>query len=90
MTEDGELCRRFPYHKHKLVLFPLAMRSHGKELAKNYRVIYWQIGEVPLEVSYGQKLRHSLAENPEIEELVCYRQHDRFALAEAFIEKVME
>ena len=43
MAEDVGLCTHFKYHKHKLMLFLSAMRSHAAEVEKQHALKYWHL-----------------------------------------------
>lgn len=78
MAEDDGLCTHFQYHKHKLVLFLSAMRSHAEEIEKNYSISYQKLSNKNREQSYEDKLREALKENGDIQEIVTYDIEDHF------------
>lgn len=78
MAEDHGLCTHFRYHKHKLVLFLSAMRSHADEIRKNHSLHYQKLNEENSEMSYADRLRTCLRDNQEISEVVTYDLEDHF------------
>ncbi|MEM9051816.1 MAG: cryptochrome/photolyase family protein [Bacteroidota bacterium] len=78
MAEDSGLCTHFKYHKHKLVLFLSAMRSHGDEIAKSHGLTYHKLDGQNSHFSYEDKLDLTLKEHPEIKEVVTYDIEDHF------------
>jgi len=78
MAEDDGLCTHYQYHKHKLVLFLSAMRSHGDDIRQEYELTYHKLNQDTQTLSYEDKLRLTLAENPEIREIVTYDIEDHF------------
>lgn len=78
MAEDVGLCTHFKYHKHKLVLFLSAMRSHAETLRKNHSVTYHKLSEETKHLSYEEKLKETLIANPSINELITYDIEDHF------------
>lgn len=78
MAEDAGLCTHFKYHKHKLILFLSAMRSHADEIEKQYPLRYWKLDKEHFSLSYEQKLDLALEEHPTIKEVVTYTIEDHF------------
>ncbi len=61
MAEDAGFCRRYRYHKHKLILVLAAMRHHRDRLiAQGYTVEYWPLTAETAALSYEEKLARSL------------------------------
>jgi len=78
MAEDAGLCTHFTYHKHKLVLFLSAMRSHADLLRATYDLVYKELDVLNQELSYEEKLAQTLASHPEINEMITYDIEDHF------------
>lgn len=78
MAEDAGLCTHYKYHKHKLILFLSAMRSHADEIEKDYTVAYHTLTEASYNLSYEDKLRSTLDKNPHIKEVITYDIEDHF------------
>lgn len=78
MAEDTGLCTHFRYHKHKLVLFLSAMRSHQLQIERSHPVAYWELNADNQSLSYEDKLKKTLDEHDTIEELVTYDIEDKF------------
>ena len=78
MAEDVGLCTHFRYHKHKLMLFLSAMRSHAEEIEKEHALTYWKLSSDRQSLSYEDKLKRTLDEHPKINELVIYVIEDKF------------
>lgn len=78
MAEDAGLCTHFRYHKHKLILFLSAMRSHAEEIQKNYPLAYYSLSEACQDLSFEDKLQRTLEEHPEINEIITYDIEDHF------------
>ena len=78
MAEDVGLCTHFQYHKHKLMLFLSAMRSHAEVLKENHSLRYWKLTPENRALSYEDKLTQTLAEYPSIEEVATYFVEDKF------------
>ena len=78
MAEDAGLCTHYRYHKHKLVLFLSAMRSHADELMEKYPLEYFRLNSQNMEVSYEEKLARTLEKYSEVEKLVTYDIEDAF------------
>ena len=57
MAEDLDLCSRFRYHRHKLLLILSAMRSHRDFLSGRHSVYYYRIDD---RRSYFEKLRDAV------------------------------
>ncbi|MEL6140087.1 MAG: cryptochrome/photolyase family protein [Bacteroidota bacterium] len=77
MAEDYDLCTHFKYHKHKIILFLSAMRNHAQGLADTNKLVYHQLEEAKT-ISYEDKLANTLAQYPNISELVSYQIEDHF------------
>jgi len=78
MAEDAGLCTHFKYHRHKLVLFLSAMRSHADDIEKTNPITYYPLSEASMDLSYEDKLQNTLEENPEIKEIITYDIEDHF------------
>ncbi len=78
MAEDYGLCTHYPYHKQKLVLFLSAMRSHADEISKNHAITYTKLERKNKHLSYEEKLKGVLTQNPKISEIVTYDIEDHF------------
>lgn len=78
VAEDIGLCTHFQYHKHKLMLFLSAMRSHADEIRKDYALQYWQLSAENRHLSYEDKLAQTLEEHPGVVEVVMYVIEDKF------------
>lgn len=78
MAEDAGLCTHFRYHKHKLMLFLSAMRSHADEIRKDHHLIYHQLDQQNQNISYEDKLEIALQDHPSIERVVMYVIEDKF------------
>lgn len=78
MAEDAGLCTHFKYHKHKLILFLSAMRSHADAICDQYPLSYYQLTEKNVSQTYEDKLKSTLDANPSIKEIVTYDIEDHF------------
>lgn len=78
MAEDAGLCTHFKYHKHKLVLFLSAMRSHAEEIENNFPLEYHKLTSQNHEKSYEDKLKQTLDSYADIREIVTYDIEDHF------------
>lgn len=78
MAEDVGLCTHFRYHKHKLMLFLSAMRSHAEDIEKDYPLQYWELTEENRGLSYEDKLLRTLQQYEHIKEIVLYVIEDKF------------
>lgn len=78
MAEDAGLCTHFKYHKHKLVMFLSAMRSHAEEIEKDFPFSYFELSEKNKYLSYEDKLRATLNQHKDIQEIVTYNIEDHF------------
>ncbi|GAB4243321.1 MAG: cryptochrome/photolyase family protein [Ekhidna sp.] len=78
MAEDAGLCSHFKYHKHKLVLFLSAMRSHAQIIEKKYPITYHRLSKETLQLSFEDKLRQTLQSYQNIQEIVTYDIEDHF------------
>ncbi len=72
MAEDMDLCSRFRYHRHKLLLILSAMRSHRDFLQGRHRVYYYQLEDSR---SYFEKLRDAVRQS-KAEALAAYEPDD--------------
>jgi deoxyribodipyrimidine photolyase-related protein len=86
MAEDHELCTHFKYHKHKILLFLIAMRRYRDELIKKgYNVIYRELPKKSsAKSSYMEILKQTIKDGG-YQELVIYEIEDKF-----FEEKVLD
>lgn len=78
MAEDTGLCTHFKYHKHKLILFLSAMRSHADEVRKDHPLVYHKLSPDNYEVSYEDNLKETLEQYSQIREIVSYVVEDKF------------
>lgn len=78
MAEDAGLCTHFKYHKHKLILFLSAMRSHADEIERQFPIVYHPLSKASLDLCYEDKLQNTLEEHPDIKEIVIYDIEDHF------------
>lgn len=78
MAEDAGLCTHFRYHKHKLVLFLASMRSHATSLEKKHALTYFRLSAKNREKSYEDKLKETVDQYPDMEEIVTYDIEDHF------------
>ncbi len=78
MAEDTGLCTHFRYHKHKLMLFLSAMRSHAESIEENHPLQYWKLTAQNQKLSYEEKLSQTLERYAHIEEVVMYVIEDQF------------
>ncbi|MEP0985664.1 cryptochrome/photolyase family protein [Ekhidna sp.] len=78
MAEDSGLCTHYKYHKHKLVLFLSAMRSHAEEIEKDYPIDYHKLNSQNKEKSYEEKLKDTIDSYADIQEIVTYDIEDHF------------
>lgn len=72
MAEDMGLCRRFRYHRHKLLLVLSAMRSHRDFLRGRHEVYYYPLVDSR---SYFEKLKEAVRET-KTEALAAYEPDD--------------
>ncbi len=77
MAEDFDLCTHFKYHKHKLVLFLSAMRSHAETIQEQWDIQYHQLNENNKTQSYEDKIKDTI-DTFGIKELVTYDIEDHF------------
>jgi len=75
MIENHGLCTHFRYHKHKLILFLSAMRSHADDLDDEYALHYCKLND---KSSYESQLKDVLTKYSSIEEIVTYDIEDHF------------
>ncbi|XOV66521.1 MAG: cryptochrome/photolyase family protein [Fluviicola sp.] len=78
MIEDHGLCEHFKYHKHKLVLFLSAMRSHADRIRDKYELEYSYLDDFDREQSYEDRLTAILKKYPDVSEIVTYDIEDHF------------
>lgn len=78
MAEDEGLCTHFKYHKHKLVLFLSAMRSHAAQIEQDYPLQYWRLSDKNENLNYEDKLEDTINQYASLEEVVCYQIEDHF------------
>lgn len=78
MIESKDLSTHFKYHKHKIMLFLSAMRTHADSLkAKGINLIYEKI-EDKENYTFFEKLQNCLISNPAIKEIETYDIEDKF------------
>ncbi len=79
MAEDHELCTHFKYHKHKILLFLVAMRRYKDELKKKGHAVSYH--ELPSKNakknSYIEVLKQTIKEGG-YDELLIYEIEDKF------------
>ncbi len=75
MCEDRNMCTRFAYHKHKLVLILSAMRSFHDDVLAEQDSVYFKLDDQP-DLDYDAKLRQNL-EKYNIPKLVMWEIPDR-------------
>ncbi|MEM6815228.1 MAG: cryptochrome/photolyase family protein [Bacteroidota bacterium] len=78
MAEDAGLCTHFRYHKHKLILFLSAMRSHADGIEKDFPLAYYRLTSENQNLSYEDKLRETISAHPDIKEILTYDIEDHF------------
>ena len=78
MAEDVGLCTHFKYHKHKLILFLSAMRTHAAFLRKHCQVHYSALDDQTRQQPYLQRLGNWLDEHPDISVIGSYEVEDQF------------
>ena len=78
MSEDAGLCTHFKYHKHKLILFLSAMRSHADEIEKEYPLTYHRLSNQNFDKNYEEKLEETIGFNSDIKEVVTYDIENHF------------
>lgn len=78
MAEDYGLCTHFSYHKHKLIFFLSAMRSHGDEIIENHPLSYHKLSDSNKSTSYEEKLATTLKAHDSIKEIITYDIEDHF------------
>ena len=79
MTEDYGLCTNFKYHKHKLILFLSAMRSHADALRdQGVQLDYQKLSAETVDHSFEFRLSQVLTAHPSITEMVSYEIEDHF------------
>jgi len=77
MAEDHELCTHFKYHKHKLLLFLLAMRRYRDELEHVGHLVHYRSLATKKVRPYAEELLAFLKKG-KFEELVIYEVEDKF------------
>lgn len=78
MAEDEGLCTHFRYHKHKLILFLSAMRSHAKSVIQpHYPISYHYLTKENRSLNYEEKLIKDIKKYS-IKMLVTYEIEDHF------------
>ena len=78
MAEDYELCTHFKYHKHKILLFLVAMRRYAKELeALGSEVHYETLTAKNKALSYEDKLAQFVTKH-RVTQLLGYEIEDKF------------
>jgi len=78
MAEDHGLCTHYQYHKHKLILFLSAMRSHAEEIEQAHKLVYHPLTAKNRSLSYTDKLKGTLSDYADIREIVTYDIEDHF------------
>lgn len=78
MAEDSGLCTHFKYHKHKLVLFLSAMRSHAEKIEKSFPLNYHKLTRENQGKSYEDKLKETIESYADIQEIITYDIEDHF------------
>lgn len=78
MIEDYGLCTHYNYHKHKLILFLSAMRSHADHIREHHTLEYIRLDDFQRDFSYEDRLHSILTKYPEVEEIVTYDIEDHF------------
>ncbi|MDZ7722491.1 MAG: cryptochrome/photolyase family protein [candidate division KSB1 bacterium] len=76
MAEDINLCRRYQYHKKKLVLILSAMRSYRDKLKTRYDIEYWRLDKDGRDMSYIDKLS-STVKSHHIRQVKCFEIPDQ-------------
>jgi deoxyribodipyrimidine photolyase-related protein len=78
MAEDGGLCTRFKYHKHKLIMILAAMRHYRDRLrSQGLTVEYSELTPETLTLTYEDKLRQAIQKYA-VTELHTYIIEDHF------------
>lgn len=78
MAEDYNLCTHYKYHKHKVTFFLSAMRSHAASMRNKHTIAYHQLTQKTKDQHYFSKVSATLADYPEVREIVTYEVSDRF------------
>ena len=79
MAEDHELCTHFKYHKHKILLFLIAMRRYRDDLiSKDYDVTYRELPDQAGEESSFLSVLKLFIKKQKIETLTLYEIEDKF------------
>lgn len=73
MAEDLDMCSRYKYHKHKLILILSSMRSYRDMLLRKYAVRYFEINDTR---TYEEKLLYVLEEHG-IKQIVTFEVDDK-------------
>ncbi len=78
MAEDYQLCTYEKHHKHKILLFLSAMRSHADKLKKNkFKIEYSSIEDQAFKLDYLEKLKKILKAK-KINEVSSFEIEDKF------------
>ena len=78
MAEDYQLCTYEKHHKHKILLFLSAMRSHADKLKKNkFKIEYSSIQDKSFKIDYIEKLKKIL-KSKKISEVSSFEIEDKF------------
>ena len=78
MAEDYQLCTYEKHHKHKILLFLSAMRSHADKLKKNkFKIEYSSIEDKSFKIDYLEKLKKIL-KSKKITEVSSFEIEDKF------------
>lgn len=77
MAEDHQLCTHYRYHKHKLVMFLSAMRSHADSIRTKWSLVYHKLTKENSPETYFEKLQRTMHSH-DIHRLVIYEVKDHF------------
>ncbi|MEM7647137.1 MAG: cryptochrome/photolyase family protein, partial [Pseudomonadota bacterium] len=79
LFEDYELCTRYKYHKHKIILFFSSMRQYASSLKKlGYTVHYFNCRHSHFHRPFEEKLDFFFSENPHLNHFHHYEINDHF------------
>ncbi len=79
MAEDHGLCTHFNYHKHKIILFLSAIRSHADSIEANgHDLTYFKLTKDNQNLSFEEKLKNVIVDYTDITEIVTYDIEDHF------------
>lgn len=79
MAEDHELCTHFKYHKHKILLFLIAMRRYRDDLiSKDFDVTYRELPDRAGEEGSFMSVLKLFIKKQKIETLTLYEIEDKF------------